>query len=321
MPIRQFPRTNYQRIAALQTIKDKIDNPLITSHPFKAATVQQLMDFYPEYVNLLHDLRVAKGEQTGTTSEVKQLRKMARIWVRQGYSSIIKAVVRGTFNRSVLNYYGLPLSTKGAPKMTSESDILSAAVALHEGETNRVAAGGEPIAFPSVAEIMVHANAFKAVNLDQGTRKDFFGDVQKAIAVANVEADRLILKLWNEIETDFNTGEAPKMRRKAREWGVVYVSGRRETPTAETSSVMGFITDEHTGKPLRRVRVRVNGVYDRIKSNANGRYSLPLLQAGEHVVLFQHKSYAPLAQTITVIAGEMAVLNIQLAEKEAAAGK
>jgi hypothetical protein len=274
------------------------------------------MAFYAVYTALIKEQRLQLSKQTGSTAQVKKLRKMARIWVRQGYSSIIKAIVRGTFKRPVLNYYGLPLTAKGAPKMKSETLILSAAGWLLEGETARVAAGGTPISFPSVEEIMEHANAFRAANLEQGTLKVAFADAQKAVAVANVEADRLILRLWNEIETAFDVGNAPNMRRKSREWGVMYVQGRAEPPSAETNSAAGIITDAATGKALRGVRVQVIDHEFRIKSNARGHYALPLLEPGEYLLLFQLKGRAPVQRYLTVVEDKLAEVDVAMAGNE-----
>lgn len=315
MPIRQLPRTNSERMAAMQTIKGRLESPTLLSHPFRQATVDRLTAFFPVYAALLLDQRVAQSDQTGATVRLVKLRKMARIWVRQGYSSIIKAIVRGTFTRSVLSFYGLPLTAKGAPKMRSESAILSSATWLADGEAGRVAIGGTPIAFPSVAEIMVHADAFKVANLEQGTLKVAFADAQKAVAVANVEADRLILRLWNEIETAFDVGNPPNMRRKSREWGVVYVQGRAEPPSAETNAATGSITDAESGKALRAVRVQVIDHEYRIKSNARGHYSLPLLEPGEHVLLFKLKGYTTVQRNITIVEGKMAQVDVTVAAK------
>jgi len=38
---------------------------------------------------------------------------------------------------------------------------------------------------------------------------------------AKKEADRLILRLWNTIETSSNNGNRTSMRRKAREWSII----------------------------------------------------------------------------------------------------
>lgn len=315
MPIRQLPRTNEQRHSALYAIKDILDGLPGEPHPFRLDTIAQLSAFYPTYTALQREMQRTKTAQVDTTAGLVLLRANARIWVSHGYASIINATVRGTFNASVLNYYGLPVGAKGAPNMNGEADIISAASALAHGEAARVAAGGQPIAFPSVAEIMVHANAFEMENLEQGKRKMAYADAQKAVAAAYPEADRLILRLWNEIESAFDTGDRPSMRRKARNWGVVYVQGRKETPTAETNSVMGFVTQDTTGKALRGVRVRVAGSDVSTKTNARGRFALEVLAPGPYVLQFQLKGHVTQELPIEVAEGEMTLANCVLMEK------
>lgn len=312
MPIRQLPRTNQQRLAAMQTIKYRLEGPLPFGHPFREATVAQLTHLLPVYSALIKAQREAQSQQVAATLRLIGLRRSARVWVTQGYASIVSAVVRGTFKPAVLNFYDRPLHAKGAPRMKSDADILAAATWLESGEAARVAAGGQPIAFPSVVEIMEHANAFKEANLQQGKLKVDNADAQKAVATANKEMDRLILRLWNEIETAYNVGNAPSMRRKAREWGVVYVQGRVEPPTAETNSVWGLVKDAITGKPMRLVRVQVEGLVTRIRTNANGRYSLPLLEPGQYVVRFTQKGYEDEEHTIEVVEDEMVQVDVRL---------
>ncbi len=318
MPIRNLPRTNTQRITALRVIKTRLEglSPAMLN-PISPATEARLMAFYPQYTALMQALKGAKATTTGSTTEVTVLRDRARLWVGHGYMSIVNATVRGTFPKSVLALYGLPLGAKGGPRMKSEANILSAADRLSSGEAVRVAAGGQPIAFPSVAEIMVHADAFKAANEAKSTRKIALADAQRALKTANREADRLILRLWNEVETACSTGDRPSMRRKAREWGVVYVQSRTEPPTAETNAAMGIITDSATGKPLRGARAMVAGTDIRAKTNARGRYALPLMDEGEHTVQFSHKGHITAEHTITVTDGQMAIMDVALVPKNA----
>lgn len=315
MPIRQLPRTNQQRLAAMQTVQDRLEGPLPFGHPFREATVLELTHLLPVYAALVKAQREAQSLQIGATLPLIRLRRLARVWVTQGYASIVSAIVRGTFKPAVLNLYGRPLHAKGAPRMKSDADILASAAWLEEGETARVAGGGQPIAFPSVVEIMEHANAFKEANLLQGTLKTDNADAQKAVATTNVEVDRLILRLWNEIETAYNVGNAPSMRRKSREWGVVYVQGRVEPPSAETNAAWGLVKDAITGKPMRLVRVQVEGLATRIRTNANGRYSLPLLEPGQYVVRFTHKGYEDEERTIDVVEDEMVQMDIRMTPK------
>jgi len=222
MPARILPRTNAQRLSAMRIITDRLPSVPVDRQPLPALLVDRLADFKPMYEGLLNAVKVAASEQSAITSEVKPLRHMARIWVRQGYQNIVDAVTRGALPRTAVSGYGLPLDARGLPPLAAEQQILQAAVKLQAAEANRVAAGGVPMAFPSIEEIMQRVDAFRDANLEQAARKSALADAQKNVKQANKEADRLILRLWNTIETAFNNGNRPSMRRRAREWGVIY---------------------------------------------------------------------------------------------------
>lgn len=222
MPSRILPRTNTQRLTALRVIAARLPSVPPDLMPLPAPLMDRLTDFLPVYEGLLNAVKLAKARQSAITSEVKPLRHMARIWVRQGYQNIIDAVTRGVLPRAAVTGYGLALDAKGLPPLAAEQQILDAAERLQDAEGRRVAAGGIPMAFPSMDEIMQWADAFRDANLEQAARKSALADAQKDVKKANREADRLILRLWNTIEAAYNNGNRPSMRRRAREWGIIY---------------------------------------------------------------------------------------------------
>jgi len=313
MPIRQLPRTIAERQRTLYFIWNQLTADPLAPHPFMADTVARLLAFQPYYAGLVLAQNSTKAAQTASTANVARLRNLTRTWVAQGYTSIVSATVRGTFAKSVLALYRLPTNAQGGPRLVSESDILAAATTLADGEAVRIAAGGQPIAFPSVAEIMGHADAFKAANLAQDNAQNAYSDARKAVALANKEANKLILRLWNEAEAAFDTGDLPSMRRKARLWGILYVKSRLEPPTAETNAAMGHVTLGTSDKALRQVIVAVVGTDISTKTNANGRYALPLMEAGTYTVFFRLKGHIPVQHALVVVESEMLVLDVRLA--------
>lgn len=186
------------------------------------------MDFLPVYAGLINEVNKAQAFQSGATATVKPLLRTARIWVGQGYQNIVDAVTRGTVPRAALSGYGLTMNARGARMRRGEQYVITAAERLRSAEENRVANGGEPMAFPSLAEIMVHVDAFRNANHLQADRKFALSDAQRNLRKANAEARKLVLRLWNTIETAFDTGDRPSMRRKAREWGVIYSIAKGE---------------------------------------------------------------------------------------------
>lgn len=310
MPIRLLPRTVVQREKALLHIKRRLDNAPGQPHPFREATVVRLMAFYPQYMGLVQGRQAAKANHSAKVREVRPLRMQTVIWLSHGFATVINATVRGFFSKAVLHLYGLSANAKGGPRMKSVDDILHAIKALENGEAARVAAGGQPIAFPSVAEVMVLANAFIDAYKELSKSKTALSSANNTLNAANKEADKLILRLWNEIETDADTGDMPRKRKWARGWGVVYGQSPKEPPSEETSSAMGHIADSATGKAMRNVAVMVVGTDIRVRSNARGRYALPLMDKGEHTVQFRMKGYVTEERTITVAFGRMAVVDL-----------
>jgi hypothetical protein len=228
MPTRLLPKTPKQRLSAMRAIADRITSFPADELPFPAPLVDRLLAYLPLYEELIDEVSKAKARQTGATATVRPLLRDARIWVGQGYQHIVDAVVRGSVPRAALVSYGMAQNARGPRFKKGEQDVLEAAVRLEAAEEQRVAKGGEPMAFPSLAEIMVHVEAFRSANQLQADRKFALSEAQQNLRKANAEAKKLVLRLWNTIETAYDTGDRPSMRRKAREWGVIYSIAKGE---------------------------------------------------------------------------------------------
>jgi len=102
---------------------------------------------------------------------------------------------------------------------------------LIKGEAKRIAAGGMPMTNPDIAEVQTAYNAFIVEHNKQSTAKDKYDSEQEDVEDMRPETDEFILHdLWDEIEFTFRKEEPSSLRRKAREWGVVYVSRPEEEP-------------------------------------------------------------------------------------------
>ncbi|MCF8258813.1 MAG: hypothetical protein K9J06_14760 [Flavobacteriales bacterium] len=228
MPTRQLPKTAQQRLSALSAVADRVALFPPNEVPVPTPVVDHLAAFLPVYIGLIKEVNKAKALQTESTAEVTPLLRVARIWVGQGFQHIVDAVLRDAMPATMLTVYGMLPGARGPRLKKGEQDVLIAAEKLQVGETYRVAHGGEPMAFPSLAEIMVHVDAFRSANHVQANRKLALADAQQNLRKANVEARKLVLRLWNSIETAYDTGDRPSMRRKARHWGVIYSIAKGE---------------------------------------------------------------------------------------------
>lgn len=228
MPTRLLPKTPKKRLSAMKAIAARLPSFPADELPFPAPLVDRLMAFLPLYEGLMNEVAKAKALQTASTAAVRPLLRDARVWVGQGYRHMVDAVVRGSVPRAALASYGMAQHARGPRFGKGEQAVLSAAERLRSAEEHRVANGGEPMAFPSLAEIMERADTFRDANQLQADRKLALTDAQRNLRQANTEARKLVLRLWNTIEAAYDTGDRPNMRRKAREWGVIYSIAKGE---------------------------------------------------------------------------------------------
>jgi hypothetical protein len=104
-----------------------------------------------------------------------------------------------------------------------EQQIIQWGENIVRGEAALVLAGGTPMVNPSAAQVGTEAGNFKTNNSAQGSFKDAYDKAQEAVMKLNKEVDRVIKRVWAEIEAYYSEHSAPSRRRYGREWGIVYV--------------------------------------------------------------------------------------------------
>jgi hypothetical protein len=314
MPYRRLPNTNASRDAALTTCKDKMEATDPMELPFAPSKGVQLTTDQPIYHGLIAAVNSAKSNQTAQSALVAPLMRTARFWVSHGYQALINACIRDQFPNSVKNLYGLSLDAKGGPELSSEADVIQASITYNDGETARTAAGGEAITFPALADINTHVDALKAAHQTQSTLKGLFDQAQEKLAEANPNTDLLILQLWNSIEATYDKGDKPSMRRKAREWGVVYVPSAGETPTGDDYSVVGRVTDMLTGLPLDNVEISLfNASVDQVQfTGADGMFFMPVVASGNYDLQAKLPGYKLVTANMNLVQGEVQEFNIAM---------
>lgn len=312
MPQRRLPRSNNARHSALRILRDRKDATPAAEVPLLPALQAELDSYEPLYVSLMQTVNQTRSAQSTQTALTTPLRNAARMWVSHGYQALINATLRGQFPVTVLNLYGLPNNAKGAPDMGSEQAVIDAFNAFVAGETARTAGGAAPITFPAVTDITDRVDTFRSANLQQAVLKDAFDNAQEAIAAANADADRLVLRLWNSIEAAFDTGDKPSMRRRAREWGVLYVPSPGERPVPEEYSVIGMLTDAATGLPLDNVEVGLDGTSVSATTDSEGRYYLPFTTAGSYTLRASSEGHADGTAPVTIADSTLPEVNLAL---------
>lgn len=312
MPTRRLPRNNSERSTALNRAKERKDAPSTDplQIPYTAATISKLDIIQPDYKLKVAKVASALSLQTETTAVVSKARIMAGYFVADMLEAMQRAVRRELFLPSARAYYQLPVGESTIPSMRTEAEVLEWGEKTIEGETNRVLAGGIPIGFPLLSEVEAAFGTFKDANLLQAERKTLYDNAQQAVLDQNIEVDKLILKLWNETETFFDEGDKPSMRRKAREWGVVYVPSQGETPLPEDYSLLGKAHLED-GTALANVKVTVVELGIDSTTDSNGLFYFGVLTPGSYTVVASIDGYLDtVLPSIVITEGAITELDI-----------
>lgn len=319
MPSRRLPNSNSERNNAVKRAYERVNQvPPPAEIPFTPTTLSKLDFGYAEYQTKLNAAAAALGLQTEATASVNETRKMASYFVADMLEAMQRAVRRGTFAPSARAYYQLPVAESQIPPMRTETEVLEWGAKTIAGETNRIAAGGNAITFPDLAEVTTAFDAFKNANLAQAERKTEYDNAQHAVTSLNEDADKLILKLWNETETFFDEGDKPAMRRKAREWGVVYVPSAGETPSPTDFSLMGKATLED-GTAVADVSLSLSNSTAGLQTftDPGGNYYFGVVAGGTYQLLATKEGFDDVLITgIVITDGQLAELDVLMQPTE-----
>ena len=314
MPAINRPQSNIQRNAALNIAKSRKDQvPAMPVIPYSAATAAWLDTFQPLYLARYDAVSEAKQTQTNLTAQLSHAKQLAIYNEQDFVLNLNRAIRREVLQPTDRTYYGIAIDNDKALKIVNETELKNTDQALTNGETNRLADGGAPITYPSIGEVNAAVSSFITLDNSQTPAKAAFNLRQEELAALNDEADRLILKLWNETETTFDTGDKASMRRDAREWGVVYKPTPGEAPSPDEFSIMGKVTEAGTGTELNEVEILVVETATLVLSDSDGDYFVGIQPPSSYTLQASKLGYVTqIIPGVVVTAGVITTVNIQL---------
>jgi hypothetical protein len=221
---RKLPGSNKGRDKALKALKEKDDSLALADKVINAPTRTRLGVIQPLYRGGMQAIGVALSDQADSSATVETQKQIAKMHNSHFIQAFDNGALRGDFSKAHRAHYSLPVGNTTLPRMVTEQEILQVGDNLVSGDATRIVAGGAAMSNPTIAAVQTVVGNFRTSNTAQSNFKDAYDNKLQAVDAMNTEADGVIKKGWDEVETFYNEEPAPSMRRKAREHGVIYIS-------------------------------------------------------------------------------------------------
>lgn len=312
MALKYRPESDRQRIKALFRAKAKYEATAPANRAFSQALYDRLVAFLPEYDLRLQQRGSARSAQTAATAAIRPQRRKMELYVSHFIMGLNNAIEREELAKADRGYYQLKTGKRSRPLLNTDARLKQWADNIIAGEAKRVAAGGVPLSNPSAAQVEAQLNLFIPLIQELTTRKDAYDGAQEAVAALWAEADDIIADVWDEVLFHFRKDPAPSRRRKAREWGVVYLPTKGECFSPDEFSAVGSVITASGHRALANVDVMVIETDARSHSDRKGLFLIGLLPPGSYTIRFSLAGYITKEVELETVAGKVIDLRMEL---------
>jgi hypothetical protein len=290
---RKLPNSNLGRQNALYLAFGKQATISPGNEVLHPQTATRLTTEGPQYNTALSDVALAQSNlSTHTPLKVVGITN-CRTYVSHFIQVFNLGVARGKYLAGHRSLYMLPVDSSALPTMTTDTETVLWAHRIITGDSARITAGGAPMANPDTMEVITASSNANSYFLAQNALSETLKARQQAVDDINPDADKLILRIWDEVEAYYGEDDAEGTRAHARLWGVVYVT---EGPAA---ILTGLVRDA-LGNPRIGAEVIVVETGAKAITNAEGRYNLPTTVIGTATVQASYPDTTPATTTVTI---------------------
>ncbi len=232
MPYRRLPNTDQARLRALERAYHVFVMEGSSKIPYSEETLQNLQAFLPKFQHALVNLEAAKNNQVKKNKEFIENSRKARMYLSHYIQVMNMAISRNELKPSIRSFYELENYENSVPPLTSDKELLKWGKIIIDGDQQRIRNGGNPFYNPSIAVVKVHYERFAESYIFQKNLQNITDRYAATVNQLRIDADNIILMLWNEIEETFNFGSDQEKRENASKYGVVYVFRKHEAEYA-----------------------------------------------------------------------------------------
>lgn len=294
---RQLPRSDEGRDKAITKAKAKNDSIPVANRFLTAPTQTRLNAIYTAIKAALLARAAALANQSTSTGGTTTAHALAKMFISHFLQVFNLGVKRSVYPAAHRAFYQLDVNSDAVPPLGTETEITLWGERLRTGDPLRVAAGGAAMANPAIAEVNAEVAAFNTENDAQSALKDAYDIAQQDVENLRPEGDAVIKKVWDEVETFYNEEEPASKRRKAREWGVVYVSDIKLTFNF-------MVKNSADNTPVADVVCELDETGNTVNTAADGTAQMQSTIADEATFNFSHPDFVTQQIVLDISTGE-----------------
>lgn len=229
MPYRRLPNTDAARIAALEKAVGMEYRQTSDYHPASFKTLNEARVLLPRFKAAVTQFRFQYDELGKCNKRHHPLAKTARLYISHFIQVLNMTVVRKEIKAELKQLYGLCPDDFSVPDLTCEQAVEEWGKRIIDGENARLARhGGTPIYNPTIAKVKVHYDLFVEARYNRNCFKQQMQRSLQQLDGMRTEADILITKIWNEVESYFSDYSDDARMTKCKEYGIIYYYRKNE---------------------------------------------------------------------------------------------
>jgi hypothetical protein len=228
MPYRRLPNTDAARLRALKIAFEKGKELPPFKLAFSQSTLHKILSFLPSFEKAMLESKQAYSKQIEKSKEYAAIVRKARLYISHFIQVLNMAMIRGDISSAERKFYGIQDYSTKLPSLNTESDLIKWGEKLIHGETIRSMEGRTPITNPTIAVVKVRYEKFLEAYKFQKMLQKNYQRAQEKLEEMRIQANSIIVDIWNEVENTFKQDSEQKRREKARMYGVIYVFRKSE---------------------------------------------------------------------------------------------
>ncbi len=294
---RALPNSNIGRQSTIQVAKTKHDIVLPANDALTTPTATRLDSIFTNYNGAMTTVGTTQATQSTSAAAASTAFDKAKMFISHFIQVFFLGIDRGVYAKEQKAFYGMDVSQTALPRLVTIAEVLQWGERLKTGDPLRVTAGGAAMSNPTIAQCNTAYDDWVTKNNILNTDKEAHDTALEAVEAMNTEADHVILKVWDEVETFYNEETPSSKRANARLWGVVYVS---KGPAA---TIKVTVKDFATDLPIAGAAVKIESVGDETITDAEGVATITTQVVGDELIVADATGYARNAEPLTVEEG------------------